>query len=110
MTELIEIQINSVSSNFRASTNINDINLNFDFFFNNRMNRWILSIYDENSSPIITGLNVVNNQDILLNKKHLIPELSNISLFFTHTDQYNSLPASRDTLGNTVIFLYSQEI
>ena len=108
--QINNVSINATASNFRSVVVLNDVTFNFDFFYNTRMAKWIMSIYDENDNAIVQSIPVLINQDFLVPYKTRFPDLNSLTLFFTSTDVYRQQEATRNSLGDTVIFCYSKEI
>jgi len=75
--------------------------------YDTRMSRWILDIYDENSSPIIVGVPILTKIPLLRRFKDTrLPPGDLIALDESGEDKQ----AARDDLGNDVKLFYVESV
>lgn len=91
---------------FRFNTELDEEVFIFSFRLNERMNRWVMSIYDATETPLVTGIPVLLGVPFYEQFKN--PDLPKGRLFAINPESANVEAGSED-LGKSVFIFYSDE-
>lgn len=104
----VEIPLDSslVAQKFRVD--LDGITFTFDFDFNERSQRWRMNISDDVESPLLTGVPVLPDVDLLRYHQHNpnIPQ-GNFAAFNLDSP---GVPPVNGELGSEVILIYEEVI
>ncbi|MCK5610314.1 hypothetical protein KAR91_51050 [Candidatus Pacearchaeota archaeon] len=103
--QTLNIPVDSILSNKQFRTDLDGKFYLFDFRFNSRATIWMMNIYDENGSIIISGIALLLGVDLLgrFQDSRLPPG----PLFMLNLKDSN-IEASRDDFGQDVLLLYGK--
>lgn len=102
---VLEIPIQNNLVAFKETVTIEGVVYVLAFYFNQRMNLWLIDILDEFESPQLVGIPIQTNVPLTINFKHLtIPP----GLFLPFDIQGQSLDADINSLGVQVKLLYEE--
>lgn len=103
MPEIFRIPVDSSASSYKVRMDLEGEEFVFKLYFNERMNRWLLSIYDANEEPILMGIAL--NVDGSLIGRYSDPRLPPGELIFYDTSaQFRE--GGRNDLGDRCLLLY----
>lgn len=101
---LYEVPVLAGVGDYLFSMTLDDVPLVFRFKWNGRLERWTLTIYDENENVIVAGRAVVNGIDLIgqYNDSRLPPG----KLIAVSADDTDDADARYDDFGIRVKFYY----
>ena len=103
---IFKLPLSSEFPKFRFTTELDNETFIFSFRLNERMNRWIMNIFDATEIPLIMGLPVLLGTVFYDQFKN--PALPKGLLFAINPESANVEAGSED-LGKSVFIFYSDE-
>jgi len=100
---IFEIPLNSENASFKIRTILDDVEVVLLINWNDRIERWVLSIFDPSEVPLISGLPLHINTE-LLERFEVIGLPPGKMMLFDTTLQFIECP--RDGLGDKYKLLY----
>lgn len=105
ITELKKIPIDSILSNKQFRTELDGTFYLFDFRYNSRADIWMMNIYDETGTIILSGIALLLGVDLITRFQD--SRLPPGPLFLMNLKDEN-VEADRNTLGEDVVLLYGK--
>lgn len=102
---IVQIPIDNQNSSFKFRTDLEDTTYSLEFNWNNRLERWHISIRDADEVDILVGVPLNINYNIL--QRFRIPELPPGQLMLYDSTGQN-LEATRESFGETAFLLYEE--
>lgn len=103
MPEIFRIPADSSEASYKIRVDLEGETFVFKLHFNERMNRWVLSVYDANEAAIVVG--VVLNVDGSLIGRYSDPRLPPGELIYYDTSN-RFQEGGRNDLGDRCLLLY----
>ncbi|HEX5035128.1 MAG TPA: hypothetical protein VFW62_11675 [bacterium] len=100
---MFRIPVDSAQPSYRLRLEIEDRTYIFRFYFNERSNRWIMSIYDDQEQQIVVGMAL--NVNFALLGQYADQRLPPGEIILFDTSEKNQ-ECGRDDLGNRCVLLY----
>lgn len=102
---LLELQLNSSTGNYRFRTRLDDVDYVFRFRWSGREESWIMDIRDFQNNPVVAGVRVVTNIDLLANFKHLdIPQGDLVAINL----KSDTAEPGRNNFGTDIRIIYAE--
>ena len=103
---IFKLPLSSESPKFRFNTELDGGNFIFSFRFNERVDRWVMSISDATETPLVMGIPILLGTVFYDQFKN--PGLPKGRLFAINPESPN-VEAGRDDLGKSVFIYYMDE-
>lgn len=100
---VVEIPITSAVANYDFKTTLEGLVYSFRMQWNQRFNRWVMSLSDGNDQPLIQGVPVLSGPIVL--EQYVTEGLPPGAILFLDTSGENIDPG-RDDLGDRVRMFY----
>ena len=104
---IVEIPVRSDLPAYQFGIDLDGVNFKFSFRFNTRMGRWLWDILDTEENPILMGVPLLVNLDLI--GRYKIEELP-LGSFICINETGTSNNPGRYDLGNNVKLLYEEAL
>lgn len=103
MADIFEIPVSKENAAFSIRTELDGVVFILRFAWNDRRERWVLSVFDANQSPIVVGVVMNINSDLLGRfKDQELPE----GMLMLYDTSEKDIECGRDDFGNRAKLLY----
>lgn len=103
MSEILEIPIDSEEASFKIRTSLEEKNLVLRFDWNDRSERFAISILDEDEDPIVMGMTLSINLELIARfEDDRLPP----GLLMLYDSSDKNLECGREDLGKRCVLLY----
>lgn len=107
MPDLFAIPVSSDEPSYKIRVDLEGIDYVLRFNFNERMNRWVMGIYDAEETPIILGIALVVNYSLL--RIYTVEGMPPGEMILFDTSEKNQ-ECGRNDLGNRCILVYENSV
>lgn len=101
----LEIPLNSNRQSYQFSIDLDGVTYNMKVKYVERVDLWFMDILDVSENPIVTGMPIQTNVDILA---QITSEEKPQGSFIAIDETGNNRDASVDTLGNDIKLIYEE--
>ncbi|HCU24078.1 MAG TPA: hypothetical protein DF383_03595 [Deltaproteobacteria bacterium] len=103
MPELFQIPVEATEPSFKKRIDLGARAYVFHFYFNERMSRWVMSVYDADEQPIVVGIVMVI--DSSLTGRYSDPRLPEGEIILYDSSETHQECGYED-LGNRCLLIY----
>jgi hypothetical protein len=105
MADIYQIPIQKDNASFKIRTDLEDDTYILDFYYNSRLGRWHVSISDADENPVLMGVPLNINYNIL-QRFRMTALPPGLMMLFDSTDAFNE--ADDETFADTALLLYQE--
>jgi len=102
---IIQIPIDNINASFKLRTDIEEVTYVLEFNYNSRLERWHINIMDADEEPILMGVPLGINFNIL--QRFRMTTLPPGLMMLFDAEEQNS-EATRASFGDTSLLLYEE--